>query len=376
MPLGDPSLGAELSRRRVLAALGASSALAFLDRWFGHSAAAQEAESPALARARRLLAASPAFDLHCHPGLFATRGLPGYGGDGGVSKTTEEMVAGQLAAGFFSLVADVRILRIDDRGPRAARRFEAGEAWADYERQIAGLKELLELLPAALATRFEDVARLRALGKVAAFVACEGGDLLEGRVDRLERLHADGVRSVQLVHYAPNELGDLQTEAPVHGGLSPAGRDVVREMNRLGMVVDVAHASLDTARGAVEISTAPMILSHSQLAGGEWQSPRLITPEHARLVAQTGGVIGVWPSGLANGTFTDFVDNTLRLVEVVGIDSVGFSTDMDGNFRPVFASYLKLPDFAAGLVAKGLAEDEVAKLVGGNALRVLKRVAG
>jgi microsomal dipeptidase-like Zn-dependent dipeptidase len=79
-------------------------------------------------------------------------------------------------------------------------------------------------------------------------------------------------------------------------------------------------------------TSAPIILSHSHLQSEYSQHPRLITVEHARLVASTGGVIGAWPSGFANRTFADFVDQTMRLVDAVGVDHVGLGTDMDGNF--------------------------------------------
>lgn len=133
--------------------------------------------------------------------------------------------------------------------------------------------------------------------------------------------------SLQLVHYAQNELGDLQTEPPRYGGLSDSGREVVREMDRLGMVVDVAHASFDTVRDVVHVSNEPVMLSHSLLKDESVHPgllPRLLTPEHARLVAETGGVIGVWPLGVYDPegqiSMQAYVDATLRLSDVVGVD--------------------------------------------------------
>jgi membrane dipeptidase len=193
-------------------------------------------------------------------------------------------------------------------------------------------------------------------------------------VDRLERLYADGVRSLQLVHYAQNELSDLQTEDPVYGGLSQVGREVVQEMNRLSMVIDVAHASFTTARDVAEVSDAPIILSHSALKHGAKQHPRLLGPDHAEIIPATGGVIGMWPLDYGSDTFAEFVDNTLELVDLVGIDHVGLGTDMNGSYRPVFKSYLQLPDWTAALLTNGLSESDVRKLIGGNALRVLRQV--
>lgn len=167
---------------------------------------------------------------------------------------------------------------------------------------------------------------------------------------------------------------DGSTRAAVYNGLSAFGRDVVRRMNRLGMVVDVAHASFPMVKAAVDSTTAPILLSHSHLQSVTSPHPRLITVEHARLVSSTGGLIGAWPSGFANRTFADFRDQTMRLIDAVGVDHVGLGTDMDGNFEPVFCSYRQLPDWVTGLRSKGLSEADLAKVVGGNALRILGQV--
>lgn len=100
---------------------------------------------------------------------------------------------------------------------------------------------------------------------------------------------------------------------------------------------------------------------------------RAITEDHAKVVAQTGGVIGAWPSGF-NKDFDEYVDNTMRLVDLVGIDHVGLGSDMDANFKPVLGNYLQLPQWIDGLKSKGLSENEVHKLAGGNAVRVLSEV--
>lgn len=166
----------------------------------------------------------------------------------------------------------------------------------------------------------------------------------------------------------------MQTLPAVYNGLSAFGRDVVRRMNRLGMVVDVAHASFPTVKATVHSTTAPILLSHSHLQSDTSPHPRLITVEHARLVSSTGGLIGAWPSGFANRTFANFVDQTMCLIDAVGVDQVRVGTDMDGNCEPVFCNYRQLPDWVTGLRSKGLSEADLAKVVGGNALRILGQV--
>ena len=329
---------------------------------------------PDWARAVELLNANPSIDLHCHPGRFTARGRDDYGGDDGVAQTVADMRAGNLWGGFFSIVADATIIAVRQNRMVATRSFELGEAWALYKKQLADLRELLGILPAVQADSSEELGVIHRQGEVAAFIACEGVHCLEGRPERVEDMYNDGVRSLQLAHFAPDGIGDLQTETPVHDGLSSVGRDVIREMNRLGMVVDLAHASYKTVLDAIEVSETPLLLSHSHLNWGEKRHPRLLEPEHAKAIAATGGVIGMWPSGFGNNSFEDFVDNTMRLIDLVDIEHVGLGTDMDFNYLPVFDSYTQLPDWTASLLSKGLTENEVAQVVGGNALRVIGQI--
>jgi membrane dipeptidase len=317
------------------------------------------------------------FDLHAHPGAFFYKGSPAYPGDGAIVKTVGAMTQGRLTGAFFSLVADGPLLEVTPTGIKPKGAYPAGAAVKEYQRQLGVLRELIKTVPVSVATKVADLDAAYRDRKVAAFLACEGSEFLDGQADVVDQLYADGIRSIQLVHYAPNALGDLQTWPPQHNGLSAAGKEVVRRMNKVGMVIDVAHASFDTVKAVADITSAPIILSHSILKMEETRpiAARAITVEHARLVANTGGVIGAWPSGF-NASFDEFVDNTLRLVDAAGVDHVGLGTDMDGNFKPVFSSYNQLPAWADALRARGLAQEEVAKVMGGNVQRVLKRVLG
>lgn len=313
------------------------------------------------------------FDFHCHPGLFPARGSERYGGDGSVLKTLQEMKSAHLSGAFISLVADAKILAIEPTGVRVARKFEPGEAWQDYQRQMRDLQELLAMAPAKIATKASDLKKLSRQGIVAAFISCEGDNFLEGQLDRVNQMYEDGVRSLQFTHYSPSELGDIQTATPIHNGLSKFGEQVVREMNRLGMLIDVAHATFETTKAVAAISTDPILLSHSILALPDRQVPRAISTEHAKVVVQTGGVIGMWPSGF-NNNLEDFIDNTLQMIDLVGIDHVGLGTDMDGNYKPVLSSYLQLSQWKAALRAKGLSDSELQNIMSGNAKRLLKQV--
>ena len=147
-------------------------------------------------------------------------------------------------------------------------------------------------------------------------------------------------------------------------------------MNRLGMVVDVAHLTLDGVRAAVAVSRKPLLLSHTVLQTG-WA--RSVSPEHARLVAGRGGVIGIFPvnSGGYYG-LGGYVEHIVRMIETVGVDHVGIGTDMDGISPPSFVAfddYSEWPSITAALLAGGYSGEDVAKVAGGNFLRLYREVA-
>jgi membrane dipeptidase len=213
-------------------------------------------------------------------------------------------------------------------------------------------------------------------GRVA-IMSVEGADFLEGRVDRVQQAHARGVRSIQLVHYRINELGDIQTEPPIHNGLTPFGRDVVREMNRLGMLIDLAHAPYPVVTGAVETSTRPMLVSHTNIADYTGYA-RFVSPDHARLVAGAGGVLGAWPISIRPAGFSTFIDHIKRMVDAVGIEHVAIGTDMAGvNPRSaLFTDWTQWPSIPAALLDRGFTRQDVVRIMGGNVRRLLEATLG
>jgi len=232
-------------------------------------------------------------------------------------------------------------------------------------------------VPASIATRVPDLRRAQREQTLAAFPACEGGEFPEGRPEAVDVLYADGVRSLRRVHYMQNDLGDLQTQPAQNHGLSTTGKAVVRRMNAVGIVVDVAHASHDTVRDVVSLTSAPILLSHSLPKADDSRplSARTITEEHARLIAGAGGIVGAWPSGF-NSSYADFVENTKRLIDVAGIDHAGLGTDIDGTFKPVFGSYEQLADWTTALRDRGFSASDLKKLLDDDVQRVLQKVIG
>lgn len=321
----------------------------------------------------------PSVDVHAHPGRFFLRDLTRQNattramGPAFEAKALTDMGVGHVTAALFNCVSDAVLLeQSPTKGLVAAREFEPGEAWADYRRQVGVLQALVargEVLPGRDS---RDIAKALAARRTACVFAVEGGDFIEDRLERVYTAHADGVRSVTLVHYHPNQIGDPQTETPRFPGLTPLGRDIVKELNRAGIVVDLAHASLGVTRDAVEVSTRPMMISHTNLKRPDLDHPRLVSVEHARLVTAHGGIVGSVPSGIGQKTAADWIQSILRLVDAVGIDHVAIGTDMDANYMPVFADYADWPLVPSALLAHGMGEAEVAKLMGGNFLRVLR----
>src|SRR5258708_40212627 len=124
----------------------------------------------------------------------------------------------------------------------AGREVVRGEGWADYQGQIGTLKALVARGDAARGRDGRDIARALAAHRTAAVFAVEGGDFIEDKLERVHAAYGDGVRSITIVHYHPNQIGDPQTAAPRFPGLTDVGKDIVREMNRAGIIVDLAHA--------------------------------------------------------------------------------------------------------------------------------------
>lgn len=374
--------------RRLLFATGGAAAAAFVVGGYliKHPLPAPigfEVTPDELARARALLSRHISVDAHAHPGRTFVKGAENLAGlvwayanlGSFEQRTLVTMKAGNLTGASFAAVADFQVLSTAGEGLTARREFEPGEAWASYKRQIGNLKALSErgqVYPVKVAA---DFAAARAAGKPGALLTVEGGDFLEGKPARVAEAHADGVRSITLMHYRNNELGDIITGAPQHGKLTVAGVAVVKAMNAAGMLVDVAHASEATAMGAIAASSQPVMASHVHIHTEKLHHPRFISKDLAKAVAQTGGgVLGAWPSGLGLVDLKGYIDRTLELVEHVGIDHVCLGTDMDANYKPVFDTYANLPLFVAGLLKRGMPEVDVAKVIGGNFLRVFSVV--
>ncbi len=320
-------------------------------------------------------------DLHSHAGRCFLAGLPAghpVVAAMGVAAVADAVRAAQgagMTALVLSAVADFAVLRPDPAtGLRAHRDFRVGEAYADTQRQLAGIRQAVAEAGAEVATSAADLDRAARDGRTAVLLGCEGGDFLEGDLRRLEEARAAGLTVLTLVHYRVSDIGDVQTEKPVHEGLSRFGREVVAECNRLGVVVDCAYASFATTMAVLEASSQPVIISHGQLGHAEAGHPRLMSVQHATAVAEAGGLVGAWPCGITSRSLTDFGTEILRLAEAAGPDHVALGTDLDGNYRPVLTSYDQFDDLVGLLRDRGLPPARIQQILGGNALELLRSV--
>lgn len=322
----------------------------------------------------------PSIDVHCHPGRFFLRGLPEDApamrlfGEPFERRAIADLNAGNVSAALFAAVSDLRVLGISKKGVHAVRTFEPGEAFADYERQISDLRALTAHDGLGQVRNAAGIYAAKRRHETAAIYAVEGGDFIEDKLDRVHRAYVDGVRAITIVHYRVNQIGDIQTEAPVHDGLTALGKAVVREMNKAGIIVDLAHATFNDTKDALEVSDKPVMISHTNLMTPENMHPRLISGKHADIVADHGGLIGAVPSGIGQKTLGDYIDSILRLVDRVGVHHVAIGTDMDANYKPVFTSYRDWSLIPAALLAKGLHTHEVEKIMGGNFIRIFRAV--
>jgi len=216
-----------------------------------------------------------------------------------------------------------------------------------------------------------DLEAAHSAGEPAVVVDIEGLDFLEMKLERLEESHQRGVRHAQLVHYTPNDIGDFQTGAVMHNGLTEFGAEAIRACHRLGFVCDVAHATEDTVKQATKVATRPLLLSHTALFESRAMGPtplkgRQISADHARAIAETGGSIGIWhffPS------LDMYVEGLKEMVDIVGVDHVSIGTDQQvapGSLQ----DYAQWAQLVAAMLRGGFTPEEAGKIAGGNYLRI------
>ena len=304
---------------------------------------------------------------------------------------------------------------------------QQGNALTTTLEQIAMVRQMTErysdVFELALSTA--DIKRIREEGKIASMIGVEGGHSIENSINVLRQLYREGARYMTLTHSMSLMWADSCSDDEVCGGLSSFGREVVEEMNRLGMMVDISHVSPECMRQTLQVSRAPIIFSHSS-AFGIANHPRNVPDDVLRLTRDNGGVVMInffpdfihpddaarsirrskrkadlnakypededtataelrkWEAANPRGnacTVHDVLDHIDHVVSVAGIEHVGLGSDFDGV--PALPDQLEdvsqFPVITQGMLDRGYDESDIRKVLGGNVLRVfdqVERVAG
>jgi len=252
--------------------------------------------------------------------------------------------------------------------------LKPGNAFAFTSDRFQRILKTTEDSSVVLALSPEQVLTAKKAGKLAIMAALEGADGLEGKIDNLRQLHLQGLRLLQLVHFRANELGFVQTKPYKAGGLLPFGEEVVRECNRLNIVIDLAHAHTQTIMDTVRISKDPVIFSHTG-AKALQEGDRNVTDEEIRAIASKGGLIGIWPSS-SYPTMADMVRHIDHVKKLVGIDHVSIGSDLRGmNYTKEFGEEANFRAIAEGMMVAGYTDEEIGKVMGGNFFKLWQKVS-
>ena len=322
------------------------------------------------------------------------------------------MREGGLDALFFSIW-----ITGDVTGPTAVKRAL---------QQIDAVREAARTHPRelVLATTAADIRQAAAAGKIAALIGVEGGHMLDQDLGVLRNFAALGVRYLTLTHSLNTTWADSSGDTPAHNGLTAFGRDVVHELNRLGVMVDLSHVADKTFYDALETTRAPVLLSHSSMRAIA-NHPRNITDDMLRALAVNGGVVMInynaaflseeyrvatstpeWQGRfesidktcagneacailgrqrtaheamragrLPTVGWEKIIEHIDHAVKIAGVDHVGLGSDFDGAVMPLgLEDAAKLPTITSALLAKAYSDVDVRKILGGNLLRVMEQV--
>jgi membrane dipeptidase len=380
------------------------------------AAAAQPIDQKVQARIDRILKATPLIDGHND---LAEQLRENYAG------STEGLASG-TAARPHPLMTDMARLHQGRVGGQFWSVFipaevEGDRAIRDTLEEIDIVKRFIAAYPNDLEQAYSagDVVRIHKAGKVASLIGVEGGHQMGHSFAALRMFHDLGARYMTLTHFKTTDWADSATDVPKHDGLTPYGESVVREMNRIGMLVDLSHVSEATMMDALDVSKAPVIFSHSSAKAIDGH-PRNVSDAVLRRLAPNGGVVminfapdyvneAIWkwsadrdaekarvarmltghpqadvdaaadawvkahPEPVA--TVAQVADHVEHVAKVAGYDHVGIGGDLDGipGTPEGLTGVQDYPNLFAELIRRGWSDQNLAKLAGGNILRVLRQ---
>ena len=281
-----------------------------------------------------------------------------------------------MTEGYLDATIMVAYLRQQERDSAS---LEA--AFAKAERLLDEIEAMVAQSAHSVAIAYtpDDLYRLKREGRRALMLGIENGYAIGLDAQRVEHFRRRGVVYMTLCHNGDNDLCDSARGNQEHGGLSELGRTVIREMNRVGMMVDLSHAAETTFYQAIETSRTPIVCSHSS-ARALCDHPRNLTDDQLRALAASGGVAQVclydgFLRKEGGATIDDAVRHLCHMVQVAGIDHVGIGTDFDGDGGIIgCADASEVINLTRRLRSEGFSEEEIEKLWGGNFLRVMKTV--
>lgn len=294
--------------------------------------------------------------------------------------------------------------------------MKKGTSLADTVQQIDLVKAMIKHYPDTfqLAESYEDIVNARKNGRIASLIGVEGGHSIENSIQNLRRLYRMGARYMTLTHSDTLDWADSATDEARHGGLSAFGEEIVREMNRLGMLVDLSHVSPDTMKDALRVTQAPIIFSHSS-ARAIADHPRNVPDDVLKLVKENRGVVMVnffsgfvepesarrmasmfdvirdlkqkfpveqdyrremqkWSKAnpILPGTVHDLVDHIDHIVKIAGVDCVGIGSDYDGvsKLPEQLEDVSTYPVITQELLNRGYSAEDIHKIMSGNIMRV------
>lgn len=329
-------------------------------------------------RVAKIVAETMGIDMHNHVYPAGTQQGPQREGDPGPALSLAEELK---LSGLTAICAGFALDRAGNTKP--------GDARVNFLKWLDAIDAELEKGHVSRALTLKDLRTAHDRGQKAIVQTVEGAHFIEGHLERIAEVYQRGLRHLQLLHdnndmVAP--LGDINGGTSL-GGLTPMGADVIKECNRLKILVDMAHGSSATLLAALKVAKQPMIVSHSSL--DSWTNPnsrmasRSIARQDAKALADAGGVLGVWTKG--TNTPAEFVRNIKMVADAIGVDHVGIGTDDDLlSSRPGTGLNRAWPEMNGGFfpvvveefLRQGFTSAEIAKISGSNFGRVFGAVTG
>lgn len=278
------------------------------------------------------------------------------------------MEAGNIKVQFFALYIEPEY-----KPCRALKRCL--QLLDQFYKTMETCKEKIEVI-----YNFQELRSVNKEGKIAAVITVEGGEALEGDIAVLRILYRLGVRGLGLTWNQRNQIADGVWERDTAGGLTRFGRKVIKEMNKLGMIIDLAHIAERGFQDVLELTERPVIVSHAN-ARAICDHPRNLTDHQLKMLSENGGVIGLsfYPAFICHNdpSLARLLDHFEHVAEIAGIDHLGIGTDFDGMEN----TFLKeLPDVSSlyllvdGLLKRGFKKEEINKILWGNFLRIINIV--